>query len=244
MSEFSPTDITVTIQYFAYLKDRFGCEQERLTLPKDANVADLKRMWLAKNPDEGATLDFVRVAVGDAYVDGEHILQADDEVAFLPPVSGGNGEAARPEESPVHVRLTSEAFAPGDAEKALKCTGSGATVTFRGIIRDNSEGRTVLSLSYEAKAEMALSLMKMERNKALARGDITDVAIWHRLGPLEVGDLGVEIAVSSPHRAASFEVARAIIEAFKTDIPIFKKETFADGAVEWKHRCHQGVPLK
>ena len=90
-------------------------------------------------------------------------------------------------------------------------------------------------LSYEAQERMALKLMNERRERALARGDITDVAIWHRVGSLKVGELAVEIAVSSPHRAAAFEVAREIIEAFKEDIPVFKKELYSDGEEIWRH---------
>ena len=233
MAPAATTLMSITLRYYAYLKDHFGCSEERMELPAGASVAEMKARWLEAHPKEGGTLNFVRIAVGDAYVDADQVLYADDEVAFLPPVSGGSGDVSRQ-----HVRLSSEAFRPGQAEELLDCDGAGATVTFRGIIREHSEGKIVRTLSYEARESMALSLMEKEREKALARGDITDVAIWHRLGTLEVGELAVEIAVSSPHRAASFEVARAIIEAFKTDIPVFKREVFADGTEQWKDRCH------
>ena len=233
MSATSSKLIYITLCYYAYLKEYLGCREERMELPEGSNVAELKSRWLQLHPGEAKTLEFVRLAVGDAYVSSQHVLQDGDDVAFLPPVSGGSeGREGN------CVRLTEEPFALGDAEALVSREGAGATVTFRGIIREHSEGKIVVSLSYEARESMALSLMKKEREKALARGDISDVAIWHRLGRLEVGELAVEIAVSSPHRAASFEVARSIIEAFKTDIPVFKHEVFADGTEQWKHRCH------
>ncbi len=179
----------------------------------------------------------MRLAVGDTYVDADHPLEDGDEVSFLPPVSGGADLAGgnKRGSGAEKVQLREQPFPWGSAEATLATAGAGAVTTFRGIIRDHAEGRPVHRLRYEARTSMALKLMREKRAEALARGDITDVAIWHRLGTLEVGDLAVEIAVSSPHRQASFEVARAIIEAFKTDIPIYKHEDFADGSSAWKH---------
>jgi molybdopterin synthase catalytic subunit len=233
----------IKILYFAFLKDRFGVDSEIIEVPDGCTVDQFCGLWEERYRDQGATriLKFVRLAVQNDYVDGDFILSPEAEVCFLPPVSGG-----APEEGPAqsmgkiddHVRLSADELEWGGAEALVQRAGAGAVATFRGVIRRESEGKEVVRLSYEAQSGMAYKMMVGLREAAIARPDITDVAIWHRLGPLEIGGLAVEISVSSPHRAASFEVCRSIIEAFKTDIPVFKHEVFADGTSAWKHRCH------
>mgnify|MGYP001254474682 CR=1 FL=1 len=237
-----PSSIRVCLKYYAFLKDRYGCEEEYMALPEGSCLQDLIDLWLEKRPGETATLEFIRIAVGDVYAEPNHILSANAEIAFLPPVSGGSSDFEAPSTIENHgtepVQLLKCPIEPGATEKLLEKSGAGAIVCFRGIIRDHSEGKKVLRLTYEARESMALNLMKKERETALAHPEIKDVAIFHRLGTLEIGEVAVEISVSSPHRAEAFEVARNIIEAFKKDIPIFKREHFADGTDIWKHRCH------
>ena len=222
----------ITVQYYAFIRQRLGKKGEELDVPMDCDLKAFQAHWLSKYPEHQGILEFVRLAVGDVYVGPEHILKKGDEVSFIPPVSGGAGSGDQ------KVRLTHEPLEWGGAEKLLSLDGSGAVATFRGVIRKHAEGKEVVQLSYHSRESMALKMMHAERDRVMARGDITDVAIWHRLGTLKVGELAVEIAVSSPHRAEAFEECRAIIEAFKKDIPVFKHEVFADGSESWKHRCH------
>ncbi|MBR57094.1 MAG: molybdopterin converting factor [Myxococcales bacterium] len=222
----------VEVHYYAFLKERFGTSKEEFDIPEGTTIGRFKELWLGRHPGHEVVLDFARLAVGDDYVAEDCLLSGGAVISFLPPVSGG-----APSESD-HVRLVDTELRWGGAEELVSRDGAGAVATFRGVIRKHSEGKEVVSLSYEAQEGMALTMMTRIRDEALRRDDITDVAIWHRIGELEVGDLAVEIAVSSPHRAASFEVCRSIIEQFKTDIPVFKREQFADGTVQWKHRCH------
>ena len=219
----------VVVRYHAFLKDRLGKDREVFELPEGASVADLGEAWLARHPGEERILDFARFAVRDAYATGEEPLEDGEEVDMIPPVSGGcDAGERRP------VALTREPMRAGEAEEQLETAGAGAVVTFRGVIRKDSEGGEVEGLHYEAQESMALRLMNERRERALARGDVTDVAIWHRLGTVGVGGIAVEVAVASPHRAAAFEVAREAIEAFKEEIPVFKKDLFRDGEAQWR----------
>lgn len=123
---------------------------------------------------------------------------------------------------------------PIDAEEivaGLKAGGDGAVCVFDGIVRDNTRGRRTLHLDYEAYREMALEQMKGLAAQAVAKFEVRDVALAHRLGRLVVGETSVLIVVASAHRGAAFDACRWLIDTLKKTVPIWKKETFADGAV-------------
>jgi MoaE-MoaD fusion protein len=165
------------------------------------------------------------VAVNQQYAGAETLLKSDDEVALLPPVSGGSSPA---------VRSASVVREPIDAQSVLnhiKRGEDGAAVVFEGVVRNETRGRKTLYLDYEAYEEMALEQMESLADQAVQRFQIRDVAIIHRLGRLEIGETSVLIAVASAHRAAAFEACRWLIDTLKRTVPIWKKEYFEDGAV-------------
>jgi molybdopterin synthase catalytic subunit len=153
------------------------------------------------------------------------VLQEGDEVALLPPVSGGAPDGT-PHVSIVHQRIDAHATVA-----SLEHPEDGALVIFDGLVRNNTRGRRTMYLVYEAYEEMALEQMRILAAKAIADFAIRDVAIVHRLGRLEIGESSVLIAVASAHRAAAFEACRWLIDTLKKTIPIWKKEFFEDGAV-------------
>ncbi len=114
----------------------------------------------------------------------------------------------------------------------LKAGADGAVCVFDGIVRNNTRGRQTLHLDYEAKMPMALKQMQALAEEAVARFAVRDVAVLHRLGRLQVGETSVLIVVASAHRGAAFEACRWVIDTLKKTVPIWKKETFVDGA-EW-----------
>jgi molybdopterin synthase catalytic subunit len=114
---------------------------------------------------------------------------------------------------------------------AMKAGGDGAVCVFDGIVRDNTRGRPTMYLDYEAYREMALEQMQRLAAEAVAKFGVRDVALVHRLGRLMVGETSVLIVVASAHRAVAFDACRWLIDTLKKTIPIWKKETFADGAV-------------
>jgi molybdopterin synthase catalytic subunit len=183
----------------------------------------------------------IAVSVNAEYATAEQILRDGDEVGLLPPVSGGTARAEGPARTanasdenvpePVGVALTRERI---DAEKlvaAAKCGEDGAVVVFDGIVRNNTRGRRTLYLDYEAYEEMALKQMKQLGAEARERFKVRQVTMVHRLGRLDVGETSVLIVVASAHRAQAFEACRWLIDTLKQTVPIWKKETFADGAV-------------
>jgi molybdopterin synthase catalytic subunit len=224
---------------FGVLKDWLGSQAVTVELPDDASVAVLLERLRAKLPAGVASqiLGSIAVSVNAEYAQAAHILHDGDEVGLLPPVSGGStARAANPlDESSggenVTVALTRERI---DAERIVaeaKSGEDGAVVVFDGIVRNHSRGRRTLYLDYEAYEEMALRQMRELALKARERFGVRQVTMVHRLGRLEIGETSVLIVVASAHRSAAFEACRRLIDTLKQTVPIWKKETFADGAV-------------
>jgi molybdopterin synthase catalytic subunit len=234
---------------FGVLKDWLGSSSKTLELPDGASVAALLERLRATLPAGAAAgiLSSIAVSVNAEYAQAAHILEEGDEVGLLPPVSGGAARPASPartgaartanalDESSadplVTVALTRERI---DAERivsAAKSGEDGAVVVFDGIVRNHTLGRSTLHLDYEAYEEMAVRQMRELAAKARDRFGVRQVTMVHRLGRLEIGQTSVLIVVSSAHRSAAFEACRWLIDTLKQTVPIWKKETFADGAV-------------
>ena len=162
------------------------------------------------------------VAVNQMYAKATQVLADGDEVAILPPVSGGSLEM---------VALIREAIDADEIVRAIKAGADGAVCVFDGMVRDNTRGRETLHLDYEAYEEMALKQMSELRAQAIATFAVREVAIVHRLGRLGVGETSVLIVVASAHRGAGFEACRWVIDTLKKTVPIWKREQFVDGAV-------------
>jgi molybdopterin synthase catalytic subunit len=220
------------------LKDWLGSSAATVELPDGASVAVLLERLRATLPAGAAAqiLGSIAVGVNAEYAQASHILHDGDEVGLLPPVSGGTSRAANPlDESGgqenVSVALTRDRI---DAEKIVayaKSGEDGAVVVFDGIVRNHTRGRRTLHLDYEAYEEMAVRQMRELGLKACKRFAIRRVTMVHRLGRLEIGESSVLIVVAAAHRSAAFEACRWLIDTLKQTVPIWKKETFADGAV-------------
>ena len=160
-----------------------------------------------------------------------HLLSDGDEVGLLPPVSGGTDSVADHEAPPIVIALTREVIATEKLVAAAKRGEDGAVVVFDGIVRNNTRGRRTLYLDYEAYEEMALKQMNELAEQALSKFAVRHVTLVHRLGHLEIGESSVLVIVASAHRGAAFDACRWIIDTLKQTVPIWKKETFVDGAV-------------
>jgi MoaE-MoaD fusion protein len=229
----------VHILPFGILKDALGPSAKRFDLPEGATVAELLDRLSALEP--APPLRGIAVSVNAEYASAGHILHDNDEVGLLPPVSGGTGRpgnapsASAPDEAPadrtVFTALAREAI---DAEKlvaAAKRGEDGAVVVFDGIVRNNTRGRRTLHLDYEAYEEMAAKQMAELAAQARERFGVRQVTMVHRLGRLEIGETSVLIVVASAHRGQAFDACRWLIDTLKKTVPIWKRETFADGAV-------------
>lgn len=229
----------VRVMAFGVLKDWLGAAPADVELSEGASVGDLLERLGTSTPQ---VLRGIAVSVNAEYAGAAQILREGDEVGLLPPVSGGTARrTSRPADvlddgddgvdEPVIVTLTRE---PIDAETLVaqaKRGDDGAVVVFDGIVRNNTRGRATLFLDYEAYEEMALRQMQELAAQARGRFGVRQVTIVHRLGRLEIGQTSVLIVVASAHRAAAFDACRWVIDTLKQTVPIWKKETFADGAV-------------
>jgi molybdopterin synthase catalytic subunit len=224
---------------FGVLKDWLGLRAATVELPEGATVAVLLERLRATLPAGAAAgiLGSIAVSVNAEYAQAADILDDGDEVGLLPPVSGGGPArtANALDESHgrenVTVALTRERI---DAEKLVaeaKSGEDGAVVVFDGMVRNHTRGRRTLYLDYEAYEEMAARQMRELALKARERFGVRQVTMVHRLGRLEIGQTSVLIVVASAHRSAAFEACRWLIDSLKQTVPIWKKETFADGAV-------------
>jgi molybdopterin synthase catalytic subunit/molybdopterin converting factor small subunit len=227
--------IHVHVLAFGALKDALDTDAAEVALREGATVSDLVAHLSLNYPH--AMLRGIAVSVNAEYATATQVLRQGDEVGLLPPVSGGGAprtanacEGVEPGPGLV-THLTRE---PIDADKLVseaKQGADGAVVVFDGIVRNNSRGRRTLHLDYEAYEEMAQSQMRELAQKARTSFAVRHVTLVHRLGRLEVGETSVLIVVASAHRAQAFDACRWLIDTLKTTVPIWKKETFVDGAV-------------
>ena len=216
---------------FGVLKD---CLSEApLELPTETTVGDLLVLLgdrLKARPTIVQLLSRIAVSVNAEYAHSGRVLQEGDLVGLLPPVSGGSVESAELS-SPTRTYLTRAAIPADELIAAAKQGSDGAVVVFDGIVRDNTRGRRTLYLDYEAYEEMAERQIAELAGQAVDRFGVRGVTLVHRLGRLEIGETSILIVVASAHRGAAFEACRWLIDTLKKTVPIWKKETFADGAV-------------
>ncbi len=223
----------VRVVFFGILKDIVGSSEAELELPAGATAGDL---WAALQAQTAGLARFeksVAVAVNQQYSKPEALLHEGDEVALLPPVSGGSGPKPAPKTAMTgaHCQLQHAPIDSATVIRNIRRGEDGAVVVFDGTVRNHSRGRRTLYLEYEAYEKMALDALEALATEAKTRFEVRDCAIVHRLGRLEIGESSVLIVVASAHRAAAFEACRWIIDTLKRTVPIWKKEHFADGAV-------------
>lgn len=220
----------VRVLFFGMLKDLLGKTADSVEVPEGASVGDVLSEYARKFPQLKDSLPSLAMAVNQHYAGAETVLNDGDEVALLPPVSGGtDGETAA--ERRRYARIVREPVVTAQILAAIKRGDDGAAVVFEGVVRNQTRGRKTLYLDYEAYEEMALQQMESLAEQALERFRVRDVSLIHRLGRLEIGETSVLIVVASAHRAAAFEACRWLIDTLKQKVPIWKKEYFEDGAV-------------
>jgi len=217
----------VHVLFFGQLKEITGVSEEDAELSEGARVEDLFERYGRRFPKLAEFRPSIAASVNQEYTGWRAPLSTGDEVAFLPPVSGGQ-QAAVVDDIFLLVR---EPIQSRELIESLKAPEDGAVVVFDGFVRNNFKGRRTLYLEYEAYEPMAYAKMREIGAQIREKFTIHRLAIAHRLGRLEIGDTSVLIAVSSPHRSAAFDACRYAIDTLKRAVPIWKKEYFAGGAV-------------
>jgi molybdopterin synthase catalytic subunit len=207
--------VRVTVRLFAGLRERAGWSSREVDA---ARVADVwPALGLGDEPDG------LLYAVNREYAAPERELRDGDEVALIPPVSGGA------------FLLSAEPLSLERVVDEVRDAGAGAVATFVGTTRAYSRGRTVVHLEYEAYEGMAERVMEQIADELRARYDLCDVAIHHRVGRVAIGDTSVVIAVSAPHRHDALSACRDAIDTLKERVPLWKKEVY-EGGEEWLGR--------
>ncbi|MGH7778374.1 MAG: molybdenum cofactor biosynthesis protein [Candidatus Binataceae bacterium] len=217
----------LTVKFFATLRERAGHAELMRQFPEGASVVEIWRAMVREFPALGGHKGSVGFAVNQEYVEGNFKPHTGDEIAFIPPVSGGIGEIEDAWVGPIMIGR-----APIDVaalERATASPAAGAVVTFAGTTRQTNAGRQVTRLEYEAYEPMALSEMRKLAREAGKRWPIVRIAIAHRIGVVEIGETSVAIAVAAAHRGEAFEACRFAIDRLKETVPIWKKEHFEGG---------------
>jgi MoaE-MoaD fusion protein len=207
--------VRIVVKLFAGLRERAGSAERELELPDGARVADVWAPLALGEEPEG-----ILYAVNKEYAPAARRLADGDEVALIPPVSGGS------------FRLTSDPIDLDAVVEEVADERAGAIATFLGTTRVESRGRTVHHLEYEAYEGMAESVMEELAQSLLAKYDLCGVAITHRIGRVAIGETSVAIAVSAPHRDHALAACKEAIDTLKETVPLWKKEVY-EGGEEW-----------
>ncbi len=211
----------ITVRLFAGYRERAGTSEVEFEVPAGATVgrlaADVDRRFPGMTESPGSLV----VAVNREYRDHRYELSDGDEVALIPPVSGGEDL----------IEITHEPLDPEAITARVRKPSNGAVLTFLGTTRAQTADRSVLHLEYEAYEPMARDKLAEIASEMRERWDVEDVAISHRLGRLEIEDISLVVAVASPHRKDAFEASQYSVDRIKEVVPIWKKEYFEGGEV-------------
>jgi len=224
----------VRLRLFASVREIVGSGEVALEVPEGSTLADLVGQVGEQYPRLKGLAPSLLWAVNREYRTPDHRLQEGDEVGLIPPVSGGAGPGGGSGGGAGEdlYRVTEEPLSLDALARRVGARSSGAVAGFLGIVREQSRGRRVIRLEYEAYPEMAEAKMRQIGEEIRAQWPVEAVAIVHRTGALAIGEASVAIAVASPHRHEALQACAYAIERLKEIVPIWKKEVWADGS-EW-----------
>lgn len=232
------------VLFFGMLKELVGRSSEDADIASGADLRDVFDVYATRYPRLREISRSVVIARNQEFVELTTKVEDGDEIAFLPPVSGGAG--THPPEISVggnYYSLTRHAIDTRALIARLMDGAEGAVVTFEGTVRNNTKGRPTLYLDYECYESMALKTMAKLGQEIAGGSAIARIAIVHRLGRMLVGETSVAVIVTAPHRRPAFEAALAAIDRLKKLVPIWKKEHFVDGEVWVEGEWDEHVPL-
>jgi len=213
--------LRISVRLFAGYRERAGTPEVELEVPTGATVGNLASDVHRRFPGMTSSPETLVVAVNREYRDHQYELNDGDEVALIPPVSGGEDL----------IEITHEPLDPDVITARVRKPSNGAVLTFLGATRAQTGDRRVLHLEYEAYEPMASDKMAEITSEIRERWEVEDVAIAHRLGRLEIEDISLVVAVASPHRRDAFEACQYSVDRIKEIVPIWKKEYFEGGEV-------------
>ena len=208
----------INVKFFAILRERLGESEMTLDMPEGSTIADARARVDVLAGEAAPLVQRSMTMLNQEYAGPQDMLNDGDEIAFIPPVSGGDHYKVHPDELDA-TRIAA----------TVEDDGAGALVTFVGTVRDNARGRKVRGLDYEAYPEAAEKMLARIGNEMREKWPVLKVAIEHRTGKLSIGEASVVIAVSSAHRDAAFAASAYAIKRIKEIVPVWKKEFYEDG---------------
>lgn len=215
--------MNITMRYFAIMREHLGKSVETLDIPAGTTAGEIFQIAIRDTPRLAALERAVMVMVNEEYVDADHVLQDGDEIALIPPVSGGDT-------LPELFTVTEDELDRRRIEKLVAGPDTGAVVTFAGTVRDNARGMTVSALDYEAYSSAAEKMLARVGSEVADRWPEVRIAISHRTGHLVPGEASVVIVTASPHRENAYTANAWAIARIKEIVPIWKKEWYEDGS--------------
>lgn len=233
----------VRVLFFGMLRDLVGRPSEDSDIPAGADLRAVFEQYAARFPRLRDLAPSIVVARNHEFANLTTRVEDGDEVAFLPPVSGGACEPLEIVERGNYFALTRHAIDSHAVGTRILTGGDGAVVTFEGVVRNNTKGRPTLYLDYDCYEPMALKMLARIGGEIADAYDITHVAMVHRLGRMLIGEASVVVMVTAPHRRAAFEAALEGINRLKKLVPIWKKERFVDGELWVEGEWDRDVPV-
>ena len=219
--------LKINVLLFAGLRESAGIGQVSLELPSGSNVSDAVSAAEISTPRAWCAPESLAMALNHEYVYSDQLLSDGDELALIPPVSGGSSRRLPP-----IVLITNDPIDPIEISSHVRDPTDGAVLVFEGITRNLNQGRSVLYLEYEAYRPMAEKKIVELINQISDRWEIDRVAFAHRVGRVDIGETSMILAVGSAHRRPAFEAASYFVDQMKRVVPIWKKEYF-DGGDVW-----------
>jgi molybdopterin synthase catalytic subunit len=234
--------VQVRVLFFGLLKDICGSAESRLDLPAGATTGSVFEHYAAAFPKLRQMASSIVLARNHEFSTAQEALSEGDEVALLPPVSGGSVLPEIVDTAGHFFALTRDSIDTPSLERRILQGCDGAIVTFQGVVRNNTRGRGTLRLEYECYEAMAIRKIAEIGREIASQSAISRIAMVHRLGTMEIGEASVVIVVAAPHRKPAFEAALEGINRLKRLVPIWKKEFFADGEVWVEGEWDQNAP--
>jgi molybdopterin synthase catalytic subunit len=232
-------NVRIRVLFFGVLRDMVGLREDSLELAPGGTVGAVFEHYAERFPRLREVANNIVLARNQQFSEPTAALADGDEIAFLPPVSGGAAPFLEQIDDPAghFFAITREPIDARALAKRLRQDCDGAIVTFEGVTRNNTQGRATRYLEYECYQSMAIQVMAQIGREIAATKNISRIGMIHRLGRLEIGEASVVVVATSPHRQAAFEAALEGINRLKRTVPIWKKEFFADGELwvegEW-----------
>ncbi|RMF83559.1 MAG: MoaD family protein [Nitrospinota bacterium] len=220
----------VRAKFFAALQEITGQKEIDLEVPSGSTPVDLFNTLCQRYPQMERFRDSLLFSINLEFVSPQDRLAEGDEIAFIPPVSGGAGMESTPKK---RFLITEDPLPVETLVDEVRTDASGAVVTFVGVVRNSFQGKPVHHLQYEAYKEMAEKKLEQIGTEVREKWPVEDMAIFHRVGKLDIGERSVVIVVAAPHRREAFAACEYAIDRLKEIVPIWKKEFWAGGA-DWR----------